>query len=456
MNVFELFSTITLDKTNYEKGLKSASVLTKTEAEKMKNSLLELKNANKTAMDNLIKDFASGKINITDYNNELSKIKSSNSEIENTAKSMGISLEDSAKKSALAWGAVATAIITVGKKIDQLMQQSLQYADQMGDLAAKYGTNSEAISEMAYVATQAGSDVNTLANAMSMLYMRAKQDGEAFQRLGVSVKDANGNFKAMDDLFWETVYAMNDLDSEGEKSAYMFDLFGRSASNIGEILRKDSSELEEMRKRAHDLGIVVNQTTADFAGSWFDKLDELKLQGQSVLASIVAGAPDAEEKLQNFFDNVVELLEQYVPTFVNFSLRLLLQISLALIKTAPSMVTNLVSTIIDTILSINWLQVGLDIGKSILEGILNIVVSGLNSALGWLGVDIPKVDLGVGENVNYLEGVDINKEYAVNSKTQNDININIEASGDTPVSQDTAEKTAEALAPYIDKILGGK
>lgn len=456
MNVFELFSTITLDKTGYEQGLKSASVLTKTEAEKMKNSLLELKNANKTAMDNLIKDFASGKINITDYNNELSKIKSSNSEIENTAKSMGISLEDSAKKSALAWSAVATAIVAVGKKIDQLMQQSLQYADQMGDLAAKYGTNSEAISEMAYVATQAGSDVNTLANAMSMLYMRAKQDGEAFQRLGVSVKDANGNFKAMDDLFWETVYAMNDLDSEGEKSAYMFDLFGRSASNIGEILRKDSSELEEMRKRAHDLGIVVNQTTADFAGSWFDKLDELKLQGQSVLASIVAGAPDAEEKLQNFFDNVVELLEQYVPTFINFSLRLLLQISLALIRTAPSMVADLVSTIIDTVLSINWLQVGLDIGKSILEGILNIVVSGLNSALGWLGVDIPKVDLGVGENVNYLEGVDINKEYAVNSKTQNDININIEASGDTPVSQDTAEKTAEALAPYIDKILGGK
>lgn len=456
MNVFELFSTITLDKTNYEKGLKSASVLTKTEAEKMKNSLLELKNANKTAMDNLIKDFASGKINITDYNNELSKIKSSNSEIENTAKSMGISLEDSAKKSALAWGAVATAIVAVGKKIDQLMQQSLQYADQMGDIAAKYGTTSEAISEMAYVATQAGSDVNTLANAMSMLYMRAKQDGEAFQSLGVSVKDANGDFKSMDDLFWETVYAMNDLDSEGEKSAYMFDLFGRSASNIGEILRKDSSELEEMRKRAHDLGIVVNQTTADFAGSWFDKLDELKLQGQSVLASIVAGAPDAEERLQNFFDNVVELLEQYVPTFVNFSLRLLLQISLALIRTAPSMVADLVSTIIDTVLSINWLQVGLDIGKSILEGILNIVVSGLNSALGWLGVDIPKVDLGVGENGNYLEGVDIDKEYAVNSKTQNDININIEASGDTPVSQDTAEKTAEALAPYIDKILGGK
>lgn len=457
MNVFELFSTITLDKSGYEKGLKSASVLTKTEAEKMKNSLLELKNANKTAMDNLIKDFASGKINITDYNNELSKIKSSNSEIENTAKSMGISLEDSAKKSALAWGAVATAIVAVGKKIDQLMQQSLQYADQMGDLAAKYGTNSEAISEMAYVATQAGSDVNTLANAMSMLYMRAKQDGEAFQNLGVSVKDANGNFKSMDDLFWETVYAMNDLDSEGEKSAYMFDLFGRSASNIGEILRKDSSELEEMRKRAHDLGIVVNQTTADFAGSWFDKLDELKLQGQSVLASLVAGAPDAEEKLQNFIDSVLEMLDSYIPAFVNFALRLLLQLALALVRTAPSLAIDIVTTIQEVILDMDWFQFGIDLGKSILEGLINIIISTLNRLLGWLGVEIPKVDLGVGEDVGTMSLGELSgQQYELNNKETNDINVNINATGDTPTSEETAEKTAQALAPYIDKILGGK
>lgn len=455
MNVFELFSTITLDKSGYEKGLKSASVLTKTEAEKMKNSLLELKNANKTAMDNLIKDFASGKINITDYNKELSKIKSSNSEIENTAKSMGISLEDSAKKSALAWGAVATAIIAVGKKIDQLMQQSFQYADQMGDLAAKYGTTSEAISEMAYVATQAGSDVNTLANAMSMLYMRAKQDGEAFQSLGVSVKDANGNFKSMDDLFWETVYAMNDLDSEGEKSAYMFDLFGRSASNIGEILRKDSSELEEMRKRAHDLGIVVNQTTADFAGSWFDKLDELKLQGQSVLASLAAGAPDAEEKLQSFFDNIMTMLERYVPTFVNFALRLVIQAAIALVRISPSLIREIINTIIDTILNVNWLQVGIDVGKAILEGLLNCIIAGLNGFLKIFGVNIPKIDFDVGQN--YFENLDTSAgNYEISENSKQDINISIEAKGNTAVSKESAEKTAEALAPYIDKILGGK
>lgn len=397
MNVFSLFASLKLDKSEYEKGLDEAKNQGQEFADKTKNKI--------------------------------------------------------SPQVVAGWMAIATVIVEVGKKINQLMQQSLQYADQMGDLAAKYGTTSEAISEMAYVATQAGSDVNTLANAMSMLYMRAKQDGEAFQSLGVSVKDANGNFKSMDDLFWETVYAMNDLDSEGEKSAYMFDLFGRSASNIGEILRKDSSELEEMRKRAHDLGIVVNQTTADFAGSWFDKLDELKLQGQSVLASLVAGAPDAEEKLQNFIDNVLEMLDGYIPTFANFSIRLLLQVALGLIRTAPSLAIEIVTAIQDAIFGMDWFQFGIDLGKSILEGLLNIIISTLNRVLGYFGAEIPKVNLNVGENVFDEEA--LGGEYEISENLRQEINVKVEASGDSAVSEETAEKTAQALAPYIDKILGG-
>lgn len=400
MNLFELFAVLTLNKSGYEKGLNDAEKSTKSFSQKVKDTL-----QNETVQ---------------------------------------------------SFTMVIGAVVKLGKELYNLMNVGIEYADQMGDIAAKYGTTSEAISEIGYIATQTGSDVNTLTNAMSMLYMRAKQDGEAFQSLGVSVKDSNGQFKSMDELFWETVYAMNNLESDGEKSAYMLDLFGRSAANIGEILRKDTAEIDAMRNEAHDLGIVVSQETADFAGAWQDRMDRIKLQGQSALASLVAGAPDAEEKLSKFFDAVLDMLENITPTFVNFSIRLLLQVSLALIKLAPELVVNFLDAVIKTIFETNWLQVGLDIGKAILEGILNIIVSGLNAALGWLGVDIPKVDLGVGKNGNYFENVNTNDEYAVKNSTKNDININIEASGDTPISQDTAEKTAEALAPYIDKILGGK
>lgn len=400
MNLFELFAVLTLNKSGYEKGLNDAEKSTKSFSQKVKDTL-----QNETVQ---------------------------------------------------SFTMVIGAVVKLGKELYNLMNVGIEYADQMGDLAAKYGTTSEAISEIGYIATQTGSDVNTLTNAMSMLYMRAKQDGEAFQSLGVSVKDSNGQFKSMDELFWETVYAMNNLESDGEKSAYMLDLFGRSAANIGEILRKDTAEIDAMRNEAHDLGIVVSQETADFAGAWQDRMDRIKLQGQSALASLVAGAPDAEEKLSKFFDAVLDMLENVMPTFVNFSIRLLLQVSLALIKLAPELVVNFLDAVIKTIFETNWLQVGLDVGKSILQGVLNVIVSGLNSVFGWLGLKIPKVDLGVGKNGSYFENIDTEKKYSLNNKNEQVIDIKIEASGDNEVSAATAEKTAEALAPYIDKILGGK
>lgn len=400
MNLFELFAVLTLNKSGYEKGLNDAEKSTKSFSQKVKDTL-----QNETVQ---------------------------------------------------SFTMVIGAVVKLGKELYNLMNIGIEYADQMGDIAAKYGTTSEAISEIGYIATQTGSDVNTLTSAMSMLYMRAKQDGEAFQSLGVSVKDSNGQFKSMDELFWETVYAMNNLESDGEKSAYMLDLFGRSAANIGEILRKDTAEIDAMRNEAHDLGIVVSQETADFAGAWQDRMDRIKLQGQSALASLVAGAPDAEEKLSKFFDAILDMLENVMPTFVNFSIRLLLQVSLALIKLAPELVVNFLDAVIKTIFETNWLQVGLDVGKSLLQGVLNVIVSGLNSVFGWLGLKIPKVDLGVGKNGSYFENIDTEKKYSLNNKNEQVIDIKIEASGDNEVSAATAEKTAEALAPYIDKILGGK
>lgn len=398
MNVFSLFASLKLDKSEYEKGLDEAQ--------------------------NKGNDFA-----------------------ENTKNKITPAVVAS-------WTAVATAVIAVGKKINQIMLDTMNYADSVGDLAAKYGVSTDAISEMQYIADQSSTSVDQLTTSMSMLYMRAKQDGEAFKELGVSVKDNNGNFKSMDELFWETAEALNSLEDDGAKSAYMLDLFGRSAMNVGEVLRKSSGEITAMRQEAHELGVVMNEDTINFASDMNDALAVLKLQGQSALASLVAGAPDAEEKLQNFFDGVIDMLDGYVPAFVNFSIRLLLQVALGLIRTAPSLAIEIVQTIQDVVLGMNWFQFGIDLGKSILEGLINIIISTLNRVLGFFGAEIPKIDLGVGEDVFNEES--LGGEYEISENIRQEISVKVEASGDSAVSEETAEKTAEKLAPYIDKILGGK
>ena len=398
MNVFSLFASLKLDKSEYEKGID--------EAEREGNAFAD--NTEKKITPQVI----------------------------------------------AGWTAIASVIVGVGKKINQLMLETMNYADTVGDLAAKYGISTDAISEMQYIADQSSTSVEGLTSAMTMLLNRAKENGDGFKELGVDVYDANGNLKQMDELFYETIGALNSIESDGEKSRLMLETFGRSAMTVGEVVRKSSEELAKMRQEAHDLGVVMSKETINFASDMNDTFAVLKLQGQSALASLVAGAPDAEEKLQNFFDSVMDMLDVYAPAFVNFSVRLLIQVSLALVRLAPSLANEFTSTIIETILNVNWLQVGLDIGKSLIEGVLNMFISGLNATLGLFGVKIPKIDLGVGENLFTEES--LGGEYEISENVRQDITVKVEASGDTSVSEETAEKTAEALAPYIDKILGGK
>lgn len=400
MNVFSLFASLKLDKSEYDKGLK--------DAEKNTEQFTE-------------------------------------------------STEKSSLKSVAAFAAIAVAVVKVTKEIVKLATASMNYADKVSDLAAQYGVSTDAISEMQYIAEQSSTSVEGLTSSMTMLYNRAKQNGDAFKKLGVSVKDSEGNFKSMDELFWETAGALNDVENEGEKSALMLDLFGRSAMTVGEVLRKSTDEINAMRQEAHDLGVVMSEETVQFASDFNDQMAVLKMQGQSALASLISGAEDAEERLQKFFDSVMDMLEDYLPAFVNFAIRLITQTAIALVRIAPQLAVEVVSAVIDAVLSIDWVQLGIDIGKSIIEGIVNIVVAGLNAILGIFGVKIPKVKLfGDRENNDYLPNIDTGEEYEISENVKQDITVKVEASGDTAVSKESAEKTAEALAPYIDKILGSK
>lgn len=401
MNVFELFAVLTLNKDDYEKGLNDTEQKSKGWVDKLKGLLQN--------------------------------------------------------QAVVAWMAVGKAILEVGKKINQLMLDTMNYADSVGDLAAKYGVTTDAISEMQYIANQSSTSVETLTNSMSKLYEKAKQDGDIFKELGVSIKDNNGNFKAMDDLFYETIGVLNEFEDDAEKSAYMLGLFGGEGMAIGEVLRKNTKEITAMRKEAHELGIVMQEDTINFASDMNDKMAVLKLQGQSALASLVAGDKDAEEKLQNFFDNLMDFLDSYIPTLTNFGVRLLVQVAIAMVKITPSLTANVIDAVVDTVLNMDWLQVGVDIGLSIAEGVVNTIISALNIVTGIAGVKIPKVDFGVGSDIGTMSlGEMIGEEYEISENINKTIEVKVEASGDSAVSEETAEKTAQALAPYIDKILGGK
>ena len=396
---------------------------------------------------NLFELFASLTLNTQDYDKNIEEAKKKGEGFaDHTEKKVS-------QKAAAGWAAIAAAIIAVVKAIARLAKASMDYADNVGDIAAKYGLATDSISEMQYIADQSSTTVEGLVSAMTMLLNRAKENGDGFKELGVNVYDTNGQMKQMDELFYETVGALNSIESEGEKSRLMLETFGRSAMSVGEVVRKTSDELARMRKEAHDLGIVMEQNTLDFASDFNDAIAVLKLQFNSTMATMVAGEEGALERFDSLMNNLLEKADYYLPHFIQFFVRFLHVIGTELMSYAPNIIADVLGLVIEQLLNINWFGLGTEIALSMVEGVLNIfgsVFSGFSKAFGGEGLE--KIDFGIDLPSTWTETQ--GGSYSV--KQEKKVKVEIEATGDTPTSKATAEETARALAPYLDEILGGK
>lgn len=179
---------------------------------------------------------------------------------------------------------------------------------------------------------------------MTMMYNKAKENGEVFEKLGVSVRDTSGNMKAMDTLFWEVKSALDNVKNSGEKSALMLEVFGRNAMSVGEFLRKDSDELEYLGQKAEDLGIILEDKTINTAGKFNDVLDEMRLRGKTAFAELIAGAEGSREKFEDFMNDFTAIIQTFIPVFAEIGVELgralLKGIAKSLVKSAWENVKN--------------------------------------------------------------------------------------------------------------------
>jgi hypothetical protein len=79
----------------------------------------------------------------------------------------------------------------------------------------------------------------------------------AFDALNISVFDAFGKLRQMDDLLPQISDRFKDMAPGAEKNALAVQLFGRSGIQMLPFLNRGSAGLEALRKKADELGIVV-------------------------------------------------------------------------------------------------------------------------------------------------------------------------------------------------------
>ena len=167
-------------------------------------------------------------------------------------------------------------------------------ADDLNTLSKVTGIGTQNLQKYSYAADLVDVSTESIAKANKKLGQNAynaangsKAQAEAFEKLGVSVTDADGNLRDSEDIFQDTITALGKMDNETERNALAQKLMGKSASELNPLI-EDGGETYKMvadTLKKYDLDFV-DQETLDKANEFNDELDTMKLIGSVALAQV--------------------------------------------------------------------------------------------------------------------------------------------------------------------------
>lgn len=188
---------------------------------------------------------------------------------------------DKTRGLSLAAGGVVTAL-------GGAAYSAITLSDDLNTLAAQTGFSTEELQMMRYAADRVDVSMETITGAASKLKRNMASTSSdvtaAFQRLGVSVTDANGNMRDSTDVFYEVIEGLSGITNETERDQVAMQLFGRSADQLAGIIDDGGKALKGYGKEAKDMGLILSQQTLNGLNKVNDRIDTLKAQAQSIIA----------------------------------------------------------------------------------------------------------------------------------------------------------------------------
>ena len=239
------------------------------------------------------------------------------------AKKAGDSLSTLHKASDTAMNAMATgAKVAAGAftaavgAVGALTASAVKVAgvgDNIDKMSQKLGMSREAYQEWDFIMSQSGSSVDSLQASMKTLADAAVEASNGsekyagtFDALGVSVTDANGKMKNQETLFNEIVVALSGVEDTTTRTALASDLLGKSATELGPLLNGGSDALDNMRSKAHELGLVISDETVDAGVRLTDTMDQMKRVMATVGAEAIGPLLPALDSIGQAFIGLVK------------------------------------------------------------------------------------------------------------------------------------------------------
>lgn len=179
---------------------------------------------------------------------------------------------------AAAWAAIASidAIITATK-------EQIDYADSLGDVAARSNQAAEALSAYEYALAFSDASLQDYTAGLQKLEQNmaaasegSKEQAIVFETLGIQLREQDGMLRNSGDVMLDFADVLAGMANGATKTQLAMDVLGESAGPaLLPFLSQGKEGIEEFTAEAEKMGLVVSTDFSDAAGHFNDNLDKI-------------------------------------------------------------------------------------------------------------------------------------------------------------------------------------
>ena len=319
-------------------------------------------------------------------------------------------------------GAMAAGIAAGTGALVSFTQSGAAYADEVLTMSTNTHIATDDLQAYMYAAELVDVSTETMTSSMArnIRSMNSAAEGtgaaaEAYEALGVSVTDADGNLRDSQEVYWELIDALGTVEDSTERDALSMQIFGRSAQDLNSLIAVGSEGMAEYAAQAEEAGAVLSEDTLQQFGEFDDVmqevgsgvdaaknalgtvllpvLTELGTEGTGLLGQFTTGILDANgdmdmiaQTIEGLLPQVAGLINEFLPTIISLGgsvISTLITVILSnlglILSTAGELLMTLCTGILQQIPSL--IPVAIDLVMELVNFILNNLGMILDAAI---------------------------------------------------------------------------
>lgn len=350
---------------------------------------------------------------------------------ETKGSTFGSGLKKAATVGAAAVAAVGSAAIAAGTSLVKSTGDVAAYGDNIDKMSQKMGISAQAYQEWDAIMQHSGTSIDALKPSMKTLATQAEKGNDAFQKLGISEKEVAS--LSQEDLFAKVITGLQGMEEGTERTYITSQLLGRGATELGALLNTSAEETQKMRDRVHELGGVMSDDAVKASAQFQDTLQDMSTGFDSLkrnmLSEFLPAITDVMDGLTNLFTGdydegierisegvgqAIDKISEMLPKILEVGKNILLTLGNAIIQNLPvimpalaDLVMGIGQSIIDNLpmLVSTGLQIILQLANSISQALPTLIPTIVDVVLQIVQTLVDNVDLMVDAAIALITGL---------------------------------------------------